>query len=785
MGHFLEGILTTITTSPGNLSYYLVLAFSVAGSLLGAINYAHSSGHPQGRRMVSGLSWLLLGQVALFIGAGLAWQGLVLNGVVLPPLDRGLMLFSVVIIIWLWVFPEPARLADFATLTLSLLCGVMLAVGIVWWGQQGSGLAFNGTQADFISSATALGLLAIGTIVLLIRRPNGWGYGLGMFLLMAAGHVLHLLYPFLESDYAGAVRLAQMAAYPLLLLLPQRFSFAPETQPANSPLRLQERRRYGYDPALVQSILSIATEESNEKASREIVHLISHLMLADLCLLVYSPGQTGQLIITTGYDLIRETEIPGFSIDERLSPVISSALRRSRAVRLPASSTSPDLLGLCQALNMARVGHMLVIPLCTPGEAAELGLILLSPYSSRGWTVEDQAYLIHLAETLAHILHPSPANGQPDPALEALTKSAESAEQRAAQAEAELKRIRDESDSLRTALLSAQHRVESLAALVSEQTEVQEHLLRLETENQELKMAVAAPPIEAGPDVKQLEAELRLALEEATRLKKALSDADQKLLEQRSQPAPLTDEHAEVIASISQELRQPMSSIIGYTDLLLGESVGILGALQRKFLDRIKASTERMGGLIEDLIQTTAIHQGKVEITPVAVNLSTAIDEAIALSSSRLREKNITLRVDLPDQLPQMKADRDALQQILIHLLQNAGLATPVEGQIVLRARIEDGEHKNASYILLQVTDSGEGIPPEDLPRVFSRLYRADNPLIQGVGDTGVGLSIVKSLVEAHGGRIWVDSEVGSGSTFSVLLPLAGHNGNPAGGHKP
>ena len=77
----------------------------------------------------------------------------------------------------------------------------------------------------------------------------------------------------------------------------------------------------------------------------------------------------------------------------------------------------------------------------------------------------------------------------------------------------------------------------------------------------------------------------------------------------------------------------------------------------------------------------------------------------------------------------------------------------------------------------MQIADQGGGIPKEDLPRVFSRLYRADNPLIQGVGDTGVGLSIVKTLVEAHNGRIWVDTEMGKGSTFSLLIPIANNNG--------
>jgi signal transduction histidine kinase len=136
-----------------------------------------------------------------------------------------------------------------------------------------------------------------------------------------------------------------------------------------------------------------------------------------------------------------------------------------------------------------------------------------------------------------------------------------------------------------------------------------------------------------------------------------------------------------------------------------------------------------------------------------------------------VREKNITLHLDLPKEVQSIYADREALQQILIHLLQNAGAVSPVEGTITLKVQTqsEDGH----DYVLLQVSDTGGGIPPEDIPRVFTRLYRADNVLIQGVGDTGVGLSIAKTLTEAQNGRIWVESEAGVGSTFSVLLPMS------------
>jgi signal transduction histidine kinase len=270
-----------------------------------------------------------------------------------------------------------------------------------------------------------------------------------------------------------------------------------------------------------------------------------------------------------------------------------------------------------------------------------------------------------------------------------------------------------------------------------------------------------------------MEKELRASLQELARLQNQLAEANMKAHElEKGHVTVKSTEQAEVVASIAQELRQPLSSIVGYTDLLLGESVGILGTLQRKFVERIKASTERINSLSDDMIQITTFEAGLNDLKPEAVDLNLVIDNAMAYTSTQVREKNISMHLDLPKKLVPIQADREALQQILIHLLQNAGAATPYEGTI--RLKVQTKNEAGTEYILIQITDTGGGIATNDIPRVFTRLYRADNVLIQGVGDTGVGLSITKALTEAHRGRIWVESEQGVGSTFSVLLPISG-----------
>jgi len=708
MGTFFQQIFDLITASPGNLIFHVVVAFSIAGALQAAMSLWRDQEFPQGRRMVIGLGLLLVLRFVAFLLAGLVNLEFFDSQVLLPIADRAITTLSLVLIIWLWTFPEPARRADAASGLLGLLIFVLFILNWVWRGTQGSITPFNSTLANSGWEILALLLLIIGNRLLIMRRPNGWGYGLAMMGIAIVGHLLHLLFPDLTSDFPGVVRLFDMASFPMLWTIPNRFNAPVKTAQISTPVKpvsVKELPAFTVEPGIFNSILSLASPASQPETCKKLSKTIAETLLADISLIMLPPNEIGKVTIRCGYDLIRETHIDGVVLGTEKIPMLISALQRSRPLRLPASSTSLDLFSIGEVLGIGRTGHLLAafVP-SQKNEKPLLGIILLSPYSDRRWNREDQAYLNSVAANLAPILQQNNDQAQFKTDLEATQEKLTSIKKL-------LDETRTENEGLRAEIRTLSHRAihdkdQELSELVEAQQQSKEIVNRLRIENKRLEDLVESLVTEnkeKSSNTGQVEDKLNLALQEIGRLKNQLSNADQRFedFQQTSPDTGATDnlpgEQIEVFMSIAQELRQPMSSIMGYTDLLLAESVGILGALQRKFLDRIKASTERMTTLLDDLFQVVTLDTGGLELRPEAVDLGRAIDKAIADTRSQLQERGIVLRLDFPEKMPLLLADYDALQQVLIQLLKNAGAVTPIEGEIFLRSSIYPTDNKQST----------------------------------------------------------------------------------------
>ncbi len=223
---------------------------------------------------------------------------------------------------------------------------------------------------------------------------------------------------------------------------------------------------------------------------------------------------------------------------------------------------------------------------------------------------------------------------------------------------------------------------------------------------------------------------------------------------------------SEFVSMVAHELRNPMTNIEGYTDLVLRGRAGPINDRQREFLMKVRSNVERMSKLVEDLLNISRIEAGKIKLELAPVDLKEVIREVSEDVLERFKDKGLEFSIEIPDSLPLVKADRARVIQILSNLLVNAFSYTPA-GRVTLRVHPqEDG------FVRVDVVDTGVGIPLEEQGRIFQPFFRGSNPEVRSRIGTGLGLTITKSLVELMGGRIWFESTPGKGSTFSFTLPV-------------
>jgi GAF domain-containing protein/nitrogen-specific signal transduction histidine kinase len=227
---------------------------------------------------------------------------------------------------------------------------------------------------------------------------------------------------------------------------------------------------------------------------------------------------------------------------------------------------------------------------------------------------------------------------------------------------------------------------------------------------------------------------------------------------------------SEFVATVSHELRTPMTSIKGYVDILLMGAAGQLTEQQHGFLDIVQANTERLNILVNDLLDVSRIEAGKVELSIQPLNMRMLIEDVVRdqIRRSKDEDKPMEIHIELQPGLPRVPGDDERIRQILDNLLSNAYLYTPANGRIDIRVKQQDGE------IQIDIQDNGIGIRPEDHERIFERFYRGEHPLVLASSGNGLGLSIVRQLINMHHGRLWLISKgvPGDGSTFSFTLPL-------------
>jgi len=226
----------------------------------------------------------------------------------------------------------------------------------------------------------------------------------------------------------------------------------------------------------------------------------------------------------------------------------------------------------------------------------------------------------------------------------------------------------------------------------------------------------------------------------------------------------LEEMRKEFVGNVSHELKTPLTSIKGYVETLLDSEPD--KQVTRSFLSIIREEANRLQRLIEDLLSLSRLESKFEYSSKEQVDMIKVINDTIFLLGEKARRKSIILEADLPVSLPLLKANRDQMSRLMINLVDNAIKYTPDAGRVKARAYNEDEK------LILEVEDTGLGIPEKDLPRIFERFYRVDKARSRKLGGTGLGLSIIKHIIEEHQGEISVESKLGEGSKFIVELPL-------------
>lgn len=233
---------------------------------------------------------------------------------------------------------------------------------------------------------------------------------------------------------------------------------------------------------------------------------------------------------------------------------------------------------------------------------------------------------------------------------------------------------------------------------------------------------------------------------------------------------------SQFVSAAAHELKNPLTSIKGYTDLLVAGAVGQVNEGQANFLSTIRSNAERMSTLVSDLQDLSRIEAGQLRLQFRTVVLFEIIDEVIRSLHRQIEEKGQALALEVPEDLPLIWGDRVRLVQILTNLVSNAHKYTPQTGKITVEAKPvadQDDPTGGSRFVHVAVQDTGIGISPADQRKIFQQFFRSEDPKVREVTGTGLGLSITKNLVEMQGGRIWFESQVGKGTSFHFTVPVA------------
>jgi signal transduction histidine kinase len=764
--------------SPGNVFFHLVILFSIFATFQVIWINQRNSRFLHIKRLRTGLVVLLIGQGLILVASMITQLTGISPQTLVPTLDRAVIMISLIWIIWLWIAPKPSRFIDRAIVGLSFFFLILWIISLIVWFPQSENNEFNTTGMALGWDILLCILSLFGAYTIIRKRPFIWSFGFVICILIFIGGVLQILLGNSQGNLAGILRLSFLVSFPLLPFLAMRLFSPPVAEQTGEQARMyRERRRYSADPRTLQTWLHTAQQLPEGTLPPLIAKAIGQTMLSDICYLILAPRQQDDLIFLCGYDLIREVELPGFSKPQTFLPVLSSAVQRAKPYIYNVDTNPiPELDNLADAVDLRDAANTMYVPLAN-SEITWGGILLLSPFAERIWTQEDQKYLQGLTEFVLQTLlslqrH---AEGSPDTSPEIM----------------DLQKKQTELDELQGEFRELLLAYNELQLLQDSNLQTGSDIQNIDTGEitEEISIPtipVMTPSAEGVPDhfdngtaelIRQTDdevsQELQLTLEELSNLQGQLTEARTKIvkLEKQAAQQPAAQSTCpEFFITSAQEIRRPLSSLIGYIDILESETAGEFNEIQRSFLERIKIATEKLHTQLENLIQQSTQNSPELENSPSHIELMPVIDLVISDNASDFLEKDITFRMDVSNDFPSLMINREALIKVLSQLLQNAIIVTPAGNSIFLKAyRTRQDDHE---FIVIQITDSGVGLSDEEISLIQSQINIDNTAEMAGLGILVKDMLTVKNLVNKLDGRLWIESQVKEGTSINVILPI-------------